>query len=207
MENRRTPITIEFTGLPNSGKTTLIHSLDKTFSKDGFRVKVVREDSETVPKEIPKKTWERNAYITLGQLKSLIHISFCDSDIIFIDRGFYDALFWANFLNSQGVCSKEESIFMLNVLDGFNKTFDISPDILIVLDSSVEESLRRRNNQVGAGTPLLSKNDFLMAYKTNLLKFYTSVDTPKEFIDTTNLSVEEVEKLVHKYILDFSKKS
>ena len=207
MENRRTPITIEFTGLPNSGKTTLIHSLDKTFSKDGFKVKVVREDSETVPKEIPKKTWERNTYITLGQLKSLIHLSFCDFDIIFIDRGFYDALFWANFLNSQGVCSKEESIFMLNVLDGFNRTFNISPDILIVLDSSVEESLRRRNNQVGAGTPLLSKNDFLMAYKTNLLKFYDSVNTQKKYLDTTNLSVEEVEKLVHKYILDFSKKS
>lgn len=207
MEKRKTPITIEFTGLPNSGKTTLIHSLDKTFSKDGFKVKIVREDSETVPKEIPKKTWERNTYITLGQLKSLIHLSFCDFDIIFIDRGFYDALFWANFLNSQGVCSKEESIFMLNVLDGFNRTFNISPDILIVLDSSVEESLRRRNNQVGAGTPLLSKNDFLMAYKTNLLKFYDSVNTQKKYLDTTNLSVEEVEKLVHKYILDFSKKS
>ena len=207
MEKRKTPITIEFTGLPNSGKTTLIHSLDKTFSKDGFKVKIVREDSETVPKEIPKKTWERNTYITLGQLKSLIHLSFCDFDIIFIDRGFYDALFWANFLNSQGVCSKEESIFMLNVLDGFNRTFNISPDILIVLDSSVEESLRRRNNQVGAGTPLLSKNDLLMAYKTNLLKFYDSVNTQKKYLDTTNLSVEEVEKLVHKYILDFSKKS
>ncbi len=96
---------------------------------------------------------------------------------------------------------------MLNVLDGFNKTFDISPDILIVLDSSIEESLKRRNNQTGAGTPLLSKNDFLTAYKTELLKFYTSVNTPKKFLDTTNLSVEEVEKLVHKYILDFSKKS
>lgn len=207
MEKRKTPITIEFTGLPNSGKTTLIHSLDKTFSKDGFKVKIVRENSETVPKEIPKKTWERNTYITLGQLKSLIHLSFCDFDIIFIDRGFYDALFWANFLNSQGVCSKEESIFMLNVLDGFNRTFNISPDILIVLDSSVEESLRRRNNQVGAGTPLLSKNDFLMAYKTNLLKFYDSVNTQKKYLDTTNLSIEEVEKLVHKYILDFSRNS
>lgn len=161
MEKRKTPITIEFTGLPNSGKTTLIHSLDKTFSKDGFKVKVVREDSETVPKEIPKKTWERNTYITLGQLKSLIHLSFCDFDIIFIDRGFYDALFWANFLNSQGVCSKEESIFMLNVLDGFNRTFNISPDILIVLDSSVEESLRRRNNQVGAGTLFYLRMIFL----------------------------------------------
>ena len=207
MEKRKTPITIEFTGLPNSGKTTLIHSLDKTFSKDGFKVKIVRENSETVPKEIPKKTWERNTYITLGQLKSLIHLSFCDFDIIFIDRGFYDALFWTNFLNSQGVCSKEESIFMLNVLDGFNRTFNISPDILIVLDSSVEESLRRRNNQVGAGTPLLSKNDFLMAYKTNLLKFYDSVNTQKKYLDTTNLSIEEVEKLVHKYILDFSRNS
>lgn len=207
MERPRTQITIEFTGLPNSGKTTLIHSLEKTFSEDGFKVKIIREDSETVPKEIPKKTWERNAYITLGQLKSLIHISFYNFDFIFIDRGFYDAIFWSNFLNSQGVCSKEDSNFMLHVLYGFNKTFNISPDLLIVLDSSIEESLQRRNNQVGAGTPLLSKNDFLTAYKTELLKFYDSVNTPKKYLDTTTLSIEDMEKIIHQYILDFSKNS
>lgn len=49
------PITIEFTGPPNSGKTTLIHNLAKSLQEKGFSVKVMQEDAELVPKEIPKK--------------------------------------------------------------------------------------------------------------------------------------------------------
>lgn len=50
------PITIEFTGPPNSGKTTLIHNLAKSLQEKGFSVKVMQEDAELVPKEIPKKS-------------------------------------------------------------------------------------------------------------------------------------------------------
>ena len=37
--NRR-PLTIEFTGLPNSGKTTLIHNLAKDLRNNGLKVKI-----------------------------------------------------------------------------------------------------------------------------------------------------------------------
>ena len=63
--NRR-PLTIEFTGLPNSGKTTLIHNLANELQKRGFKVKIMQEDAELVPPEIPKKTWIRNTWITFG---------------------------------------------------------------------------------------------------------------------------------------------
>lgn len=53
--NRR-PLTIEFTGLPNSGKTTLIHNLAKDLRNNGLKVKIMQEDAELVPTEIPKKT-------------------------------------------------------------------------------------------------------------------------------------------------------
>ena len=39
------PITIEFTGPPNSGKTTLIHNLAKSLQEKGFSVKVMQEDN------------------------------------------------------------------------------------------------------------------------------------------------------------------
>ncbi len=39
--NKR-PLSIEFTGLPNSGKTTLIHNLAKKFQENGYKVKIQR---------------------------------------------------------------------------------------------------------------------------------------------------------------------
>lgn len=80
--NRR-PLTIEFTGLPNSGKTTLIHNLESSLLAQGINVQIMQEDAELVPKEIPKKTWIRNVWITFGQLQSLLEFhsprltSFC----------------------------------------------------------------------------------------------------------------------------------
>ena len=53
--NKR-PLVIEFTGLPNSGKTTLIHVLAEKLQEDGYKVKIMQEDAELVPKCIPKKT-------------------------------------------------------------------------------------------------------------------------------------------------------
>lgn len=52
---RRNPLTIEFTGLPNSGKTTLIHNLSDLLREKGINVQIMQEDAELVPKEIPKK--------------------------------------------------------------------------------------------------------------------------------------------------------
>ena len=80
----RLPLIIEFTGLPNSGKTTLIHNLQKTLENYELKIKVMQEDAELVPKEIPKKTWIRNVWITFGQLQSLLEIPYLgDYDIIF----------------------------------------------------------------------------------------------------------------------------
>lgn len=98
--NRR-PLTIEFTGLPNSGKTTLIHNLESSLLAQGINVQIMQEDAELVPKEIPKKTWIRNVWITFGQLQSLLEIPYSQADIILFDRGYCDALFWANFLFKQ----------------------------------------------------------------------------------------------------------
>lgn len=90
--NRR-PLTIEFTGLPNSGKTTLIHNLESSLLVQGINVQIMQEDAELVPKEIPKKTWIRNVWITFGQLQSLLEIPYSQADIILFDRGYCDALF------------------------------------------------------------------------------------------------------------------
>ena len=200
--NRR-PLTIEFTGLPNSGKTTLIRNIAEELQKEGFKVKIMQEDAELVPKEIPKKTWIRNAWITFGQLQTLLEIPYSTEEIILLDRGYYDALFWAKFLYDQNVCSKEQSDSLLRILYEMNNGFNLLPDYLFVIDVSIEESLKRRYAQGGEIT--LTNNSFLNLYKNELNSFYKGVTSPMWYLDTSLLSIDEVKDITLKKIMEILK--
>lgn len=199
---RDLPLIIEFTGLPNSGKTTLIHNLVKILEDDGLKVKVMQENAELVPKEIPKKTWVRNVWITFGQLQSLLEIPYINNyDIILLDRGFFDAMFWANFLYVQNVCSKEQSDSLLKILEEMNHNFNLTPDFLFVINVSVEESIRRRLAMEGE-KPILTNFNLLNLYQDELNKFYPKVSSPIIYLDTTNMSISEVCSSAYKKIKD-----
>lgn len=193
------PLVIEFTGLPNSGKTTLIHGLEKNLADLGISVKAIREDAELVPKVIPKKTWVRNTWITFGQMQSLLESLYCTEQVILFDRGFCDALFWARFLYKQDFCSKEQSDFILNVLHEMDSKFHFMPSHLFVIDVSIEESLRRRY-QLG-GEIVYTNKDFLNLYKQELDLFFETVTCPQWYLDTTELSIEQTLDTVLKQIM------
>lgn len=197
----RKPLIIEFTGTPNSGKTTLLKILPGVFSTMGISVEVMQEDAEIVPKTIPKKTWIRNMWITLGQLQSLLEASISTSDIIFLDRGYFDALFWAKFLLVQGVCSQRESDSLLRILNEMNQTFQIKPDVLFLFDVSIEESLKRRATQSNEEVTM-STDSFLQLYKNQLSEFASTVSVPTFSFDTTDLSIIQMQEIVVSKVLE-----
>ena len=197
------PITIEFTGPPNSGKTTLIHNLAKSLQEKGFSVKVMQEDAELVPKEIPKKTWARNAWITFGQLQSLIEIPYSDAQIILLDRGYCDALFWSKFLRLQDACSQEQSDSLYGILQEMNTQFNLLPDWLFIIDVSVEESIKRR--YALGGEIILTNEDFISLYKSELDELYKGITSFQWYLDTTNLQISDVYELALSKILDIMK--
>lgn len=192
----RRPLVIEFTGPPNSGKTTLIKFLRDLLESMEYHVEIKQEDAELVPSCIPKKTWARNVWITHGQLQSLIETKFSTSDIILLDRGFYDSMFWAEFLRVQNVCSNEDSKSLLKILEEMDKQFDLKPDYLYVIDVSTSVSLKRRYAASNGEPIVLSTDSFINMYKEELEKFYKKVETPIFRLDTSSLSLIEMQEIV-----------
>lgn len=202
----RKPLIIEFTGPPNSGKTTLIKFLHDLLESMEYHVEIKQEDAELVPSCIPKKTWARNVWITHGQLQSLIETKFSEADIILLDRGFYDSIFWAEFLKVQHVCTFDESTSLLKILDEMDNQFHLKPDYLFVIDVSTDVSLKRRYAASNGEPIVLSTNEFINLYKDELEKFYKKVETPMFRLDTSSLSLIEMQEIVLNEILKILEK-
>lgn len=190
------PIVIEFSGLPNSGKTTLLHNIKKLCECNNISAITMREPAELFPKIIPKGSIEQNLWITLETLQKSLEISFMsDVDFILLDRGFYNQLFWATMYEDKDA---EYSEFVLGFMEKFAEKYHAKPDYLYIVDVDVEESIRRR---MATGEPVtFSKKDFLLNYQNKFEQFAKEIE-PKLYIDTTNLNRDEVASIVFKTII------
>jgi tRNA uridine 5-carbamoylmethylation protein Kti12 len=63
------PILVEFSGLPNSGKTTLLQNIDILCKSNDVKAVVMRKPAELFPRTIPKGSIEQNLWITLETLQ------------------------------------------------------------------------------------------------------------------------------------------
>lgn len=119
------PIVIEFSGLPNSGKTTLLHNLKKKCECNNIKAIVMQEPAELFPEVIPKGSIEQNLWITLETLEQSLEILFLsDVDFIFLDRGFFDQLFWVTMYQEK---DEEYSKFIVNVMEWFADRYEVKP--------------------------------------------------------------------------------
>ena len=190
MNARKKPLVIEFTGTPNSGKTSAIHATKAYLEELGYKVKIFQENAEVVPKEIPKKTWERNMWIAAGQLQSLIEAKYFDGDVVLLDRGFWDALCWIDILVSQHICNVEQAEIAVSFIADEALSMNIIPDFLFVMDVSTPESLKRRMLQENAEKPVLSNESFIANYKVCMSYFFNnSLDvlckvTSEDYVDS-----------------------
>ncbi|MBR3002821.1 MAG: hypothetical protein IKF38_04605 [Clostridia bacterium] len=185
------PIVVEFSGLPNSGKTTLLHGLKEILDQKSVSAVIVQEQAELLPQDIPKGSIEQNLWITLETLQKCMEMCFKpDVDYVLLDRGFYNQYFWVKLYASK---DSEYSRFMLNFMDEFAKRYDVKPDFMYVVDVDVEDAIRRR---MASGEPVtFSKKDFLIHYKEEFEKFYKDLENTL-YIDTTGMEKQEVVEAV-----------
>jgi thymidylate kinase len=156
----------------------------------------MREPAELFPRTIPKGSIEQNLWITLETLQKSLEIKYIsDADYILLDRGFYNQLFWATMYDDK---DSEYSKFVTSFMEEFAKKYNVLPDYLYIVDVDVEESIKRR---IASGEPVtFSKRDFLINYKEKFNKFSENIES-KIYLDTTNLSKEEVADIVFNKII------
>ena len=184
------PIIVELSGLPNSGKTTFMQRLITICEEKSVNAEFIQESAELLPLFIKKGSLDQNLWITLETLQRCTEIRSSNTTLIIVDRGFYNQLFWATLYKEK---NPEYSKTILNLMNSLSKIFPIKPDYLYVIDVDVQESLKRR---MASGEPItFSKESFLINYKTRFAEFYESIE-PKFYLDTTNLSKDEVANIV-----------
>ena len=190
------PIVIEFSGLPNSGKTTLLQNIKKLCECNNISTIIVQEPAELFPDTIPKGTVEQNLWITLETLQKSLELAFVsDVDFILLDRGFYNQLFWSTMYEDKDA---QYANFISKFMDEFAEKYNVKPDYLYIVDVEVEESIKRR---MKSGEPVtFTKKGFLVNYKNKFEDFAKQIDS-KLYIDTTNLSKDEVASIVFETII------
>jgi len=189
------PIVIEFSGLPNSGKTTLLLNLKEIFKSNNINAIIMQEPAELLPEIIPKGTIAQNFWITLETLQRNLELSYItDVDYILLDRGFYNQMFWATMYKDK---DESYSDYLTRFMEKFSEMYDVKPDYLYIVDVDIEESIRRR--MAAEEEVIFSKKAFLINYKSEFEKFAEKIDS-KFYIDTTNLTKNEVADIVFKQI-------
>jgi hypothetical protein len=94
----RSPIIIEFAGVPKAGKITTLNHIQAFLRRSGFRVDAVVERASVCPIRDKKHSnfnvW--TACTTLAQVldKTQIPPRADDPDILILDRGIFDSIWW-----------------------------------------------------------------------------------------------------------------
>mgnify|MGYP004619266283 CR=1 FL=1 len=180
------PIVIEFSGLPNSGKTTLLFNLKEFFKDSKIKTLIVWETAEILPSVIPSGSIAQNLWITLETIQKNLELKYVeDFDLILLDRGLYNQLYWSTLYTE----NESYSLFTRGIINTFSGMYDMWPDYLYVIDVDVEESLKRR--MLNEKSVTFSKKEFLTNYKKTFKKFYEKIENVL-YIDTTHLSKDEV---------------
>ena len=189
----RKPFMVEFSGTPEAGKTTTINTVANIMRNANYRVIVLRESAESLPDEIAKGTFQANMWMHFITQAGLLKAVYADADIALIDRGIVDSEFYGQKFLSEGGCSKDD-------YEEFERTFlqCLKPDLFITLMVTPEEAIKRRG-----GEGRLVNREYVRKYNEAYLKYFRTVQYPKELINTEMKEPSEVSKQVSDIILNY----
>ncbi len=173
------PFIVEFSGTLEAGKTTSIRTIANMLRNDGYKVLELQESAELLPKEFKKGTFESNMWMHFITQAGLLKALYSDTDIVLVDRGYFDSKFYGYKFYKEGMCNKEE-------YDEFNSTFieRLKPDLLIALVVSPQIAVKRRG-----GKGHLVNCEYINRYNEIFLEFFEKLFCDKELVQTDFMDV------------------
>lgn len=187
------PFIVEFLGTPEAGKTTSIKLLKRTIIDNGYRVGCVRESAEIVPDMFKTGSIKGNIWMTMKTAQKIYEEANKSNDIILVDRGVVDALFWNHLYANKGDFTEEQN----KCVSDFFTAIGIKTDFAIFLTIPADESIRRRG-----GEGHLVTKDFVEEFNSELLNFLPSVDTTTCVLNTNGKTPMEVHDCLLKVIME-----
>jgi len=162
------PLFIEFSGTPKSGKTTCAGRLELFLRRNNFKVRMLTERASTCP--ISKKTHiSFNTWTACMTLAQMLEATDGSEQVIIIDRGIFDALWWMDFHEKRNRLSPEnkEKIYNFLLLENWRKMIDI----VFLLKTSPQSALNREC------TDLLTHKPGEIMNETTLKQINESIDS------------------------------
>lgn len=156
------PYVIEVLGTPEAGKTTVIKDLILSLSKKEYIVQYVRESAEITPKQLSNGSVEAQIWMKLHTAQEIFLATKSNVDIVLVDRGIIDTLFWDYLYFKKGELSHTQ-------LDANIKFFQ-------------ELNFLRR----------IVTRKFIEDYNSSLLDFCKNISVSNVIYDTTNKEPKDV---------------
>ncbi len=193
------PFMIEFTGSPDSGKTTCIKELDKLLHRSDFRVFIPQEGAEVI-RHINRDTPEYNIRTGTYALNMLMDFAHGHMyDIVIFDRAIFDAYTWMMYWEGKKLLSeKEREIFQNYFLSRFWTDRIIAAYIVIC---EADEAVRRGQRIAASENLGASSNpESIRKSVERHQKMYAELSphySQLHLVDTTNMN----EKTMVEYIV------
>jgi predicted NUDIX family phosphoesterase len=155
----RSPIVLEFAGVPKAGKTTTLNTVHTFLKRCGFRVETVVERASICPIQ-DKKHFNFNVWTACTSLSQILEKTQdpptpTDPEILILDRGIFDALVWMNMMKKMGRLRSNE----YKNIESFLLTDDWCKRItgVIVMTVSPQEAMKREQGLL----PVTSKGSIM----------------------------------------------
>ncbi len=183
-------LTVEFTGTPAAGKTTCINKMMDHFTKSGYKVGFVQESAEITPKNFPKGCFDSHLWMRLHSLENILVEKYSECDILLIDRGVIDGIFYTYLFLSRNPKDEEKCFALIQFL---HRLDFLLPNFLFIFTSDPEISVKRKGRE-----GILVTLDCIKKYNQLLSNFLPEINVPYKLIDSSNLIKDEVFTIVLK---------
>jgi len=181
----RRSFVVELAGTPKAGKSTSVTLIEQFFKQCGFRVHLLKERAAECP--LPMKGhFFFNSWTTCSMIAEVLETVDTDTDLLILDRGFFDSLVWLELQRRRGqVTDGEAKVFSdFVLLSRWSRLVDVTllmrvaPDVAMLREN--ERRIIPREGSIMSPVALGEVNGALGDARERYGNRFTLVEPPEQ---------------------------